>query len=238
MSAPKRRYPSPPHNPGVRDLVEGKRAWDERSNRSDKRRGFRGWHERGYLPHRDSPGLTQFITFHLADAFPTGLLGEWSALLKIENDRERRRALEAYIDHGHGEAWLRRADVAEICEHALLHFHGQEYELKAWCLMPNHVHLLVRITMVPMSGIVQSWKGFSAYRSNQLLQRREEPFWAEDYWDTYMRDDEQERRTIRYIEANPVKARLVRAAKDWRWSSARFRDEHGVLRLPARPAEG
>jgi putative transposase len=238
MSVPKRRRPAPPHNPGVRDLVEDKRSWDARRSRSDERQGFRGWHERGYLPHRDSPGLTQFITFHLADAFPTKLLGEWGTLLKIENDRERRKALEAFIDHGHGEAWLRRGDVAEICEHALFHFHGQRYELKAWCLMPNHVHILARITTVPMSGLVQSWKGFSAYRSNQLLQRREAPFWAEDYWDTYMRDEEHELRTIHYIEANPVKARLVRTAKDWRWSSARFRDEHGVLRLPTGPAEG
>ena len=70
MAAQERRLPSPPHNPGVRDLVEGKRTWDPLANSTDQKAGFRGWHERGYLPHRDSPGLTQFITYHLADAFP------------------------------------------------------------------------------------------------------------------------------------------------------------------------
>ena len=95
MSAPKRRLPCPPHNPGVRELVEGKRASDARANPSDQRAGFRSWHERGYIPHRDSPGLTQFITWHLADAFPAALRDEWAALLEIEEDRERRKELEA-----------------------------------------------------------------------------------------------------------------------------------------------
>ena len=49
--------------------------------------------------------------------------------------------------------------------------------------------------------------------------------------DTYMRDAEHERKTIRYIENNPTKTKLVLDPKDWPWSSARFRDELGVLRL-------
>jgi REP element-mobilizing transposase RayT len=232
VSTPKRRLPRPPYNPGVRNLVEGKRAWDARASQSDQREGFRGWHERGYLPHQDSPGLTQFITYHLADAFPAELLGEWAALLKIEDERERRKELEAYLDKGRGECWLRRPDLATICENGFRHFDGGRYALKAWCLMPNHVHVLVLVTTVPMSEFVQSWKGYTAYRCNEILGRRDSAFWADDYWDAYMRDSEQERRTVRYIEHNPVKAGLVREAKDWPWSSARFRDEYGVLRGP------
>lgn len=59
---PKPRRPGPPHNPGVRDLVSGKRQWSSRAEIEDARKGFRGWHERGYLPHRDEPDLTQFVT--------------------------------------------------------------------------------------------------------------------------------------------------------------------------------
>jgi len=51
----KPRRPGPPHNPGVRDLVEGKRRWSPPKTENLKQ-GFRGWHERGYLPHRDEPG--------------------------------------------------------------------------------------------------------------------------------------------------------------------------------------
>ena len=51
---------------------------------------------------------------------------------------------------------------------------------------------------------------------------------------TYMRDEEQERIAIRYIENNPLKARLCPAAGQWSFSSARFRDEYHRLVLPHR----
>jgi len=224
MGEPKRRLPSPPHNPGVRDLVEGKRAWDDRASQARQREGFRGWHERGYLPHRDSPGLTQFITYHLADAFPAELRGEWAALLKIEAEPERQKQLETYLDRGRGRCFLSRREIAETCEKAFHNFDGERYVVKAWCLMPNHVHVLVQIATVPMAVVVKSWKGFTARECNKIL-GRSGSFWANDYWDTYMRDSEHEQTTVRYIENNPVKARLTTAAKDWPWSSARFRDE-------------
>jgi len=86
---PNPRRPGPPHNPGVRDLVEGKRWWSSTPKTADAKQGFRGWHERGYLPHRDEPGLTQFVTFHLADGFPESLRLEWEHFARIEDNRER-----------------------------------------------------------------------------------------------------------------------------------------------------
>ena len=87
---PKSHRSGPPHNPGVRELVSNKRQWSAPVNREDAMRGFRGWNERGYLPHRDEPGLIQFVTFHLADSFPAALRSEWEAVLQVEDDRERR----------------------------------------------------------------------------------------------------------------------------------------------------
>ena len=52
-----KRLPSPPYNPGVRDLVEGKRACSRPLAKDEIERGFLGWHENGYLPHRDERGL-------------------------------------------------------------------------------------------------------------------------------------------------------------------------------------
>ena len=46
-----------------------------------------------------------------------------------------------------------------------------------------------------------------------------------------MRDEEHERKTVRYIENNPAKARLVLDPKAWPWSSARLRDNYGRLQL-------
>src|SRR6266571_7984928 len=106
----KRRLPGPPHNPSVRELVAEKRRSSSAPKRQDALLGFRGWHERGYVPHRDEPGLTQFVTFRLADGFPAALRGEWAALLEIEDDRERRTEFEAYLDKGRGECYLRRPD--------------------------------------------------------------------------------------------------------------------------------
>ena len=96
----KPRRPGPPHNPGVRDLVEGKRRWSSPPKPEDAKRGFRAWNERGYLPHRDEPGLTQFVTFRLADSFPQELRSEWEQLLKIEDDQQRRAEFNRSCEAG------------------------------------------------------------------------------------------------------------------------------------------
>lgn len=54
-------------------------------------------------------------------------------------------------------------------------------------------------------------------------------FWEREYWDTFMRDEEQEKKAVRYIEANPVKARLCTVVKDWAFGSRRFRAEFQKL---------
>jgi len=225
------KLPSPPHNPGVRDVVQEKRKWSRSLKEEDVKRGFGGWHERGYVPHRDEPGLVQFVTFRLADALPKALRAEWEGLLKMEDDRKRRIELEAYLDKGRGECHLRHPEIAKIVEDSLLFRHKQDYELRAWVIMPNHVHLLFQVFGVPMSQLVNAWKGFTAKQSNKVLVRRGK-FWQDDYWDTFIRDEEHERRTWKYIEANPVKANLVLDGKKWPWSSERFRDNYQRLCLP------
>jgi putative transposase len=113
----------------------------------------------------------------------------------------------------------------------LLFRHGVEYDLRAWVIMPNHVHLLFQVQDVPMWRLVDAWKGYTAKEANKILGRKG-PFWQEGYWDTYMRDQEHERRARRYIENNPTKAKLVTFSKQWPWGSARFRDANERLCLP------
>ena len=115
-----------------------------------------------------------------------------------------------------------------MVENALLFFHNQRYALRAWVVMPNHVHALFRVNTTPMSHIVRDWKRHTARAANKLL-GREGAFWHEDYWDTWIRDREHESRAVHYIESNPVKTPLVRDPKDWLCSSARLRDNHGRL---------
>jgi REP element-mobilizing transposase RayT len=226
----KPRRPTPPNNPGVRDLVEGKRQWSTHIKPEDARKGFQDWHERGYLPHRDKPGLTQFVTFRLGDSFPASLRSEWEHLFKIENDLERQAELEAYLDKGHGDCHLRRDDMAQLVENNFRDFSGERYELRGWVIMPNHVHILFKVGTAPMSEIVGSWKKHTGRLANRLLGKRG-AFWAEEYFDVYMRNPEHERETIHYIENNPARAKLVLDPKKWPWSSARLRDEFGQVRL-------
>ena len=274
-SSPRPQRSAPPYNPGLQKLVEGKQAWAVPLDEAAEAKGFRGWHQRGYLPHYDAPGVTQIITLRLADSLPASRRAEWEHLLRIENGREglsagaptcrrliasnhaqsrsqtvaplastggreagreHRRRLESYLDRGLGECWLRQPAIAELTEGALRFFDGERYRLAAWVVMPNHLHVLVEIWDVPMGELIKSWKDFVCKKANKLLQRQG-AFWEREYLDTVIENEEHRQTAVRYIENNPTKARLVLDPKEWPWSSARFRDECGVLKCPQRSAD-
>ena len=88
--------------------------------------------------------------------------------------------------------------------------------------MPNHVHLLVEMWQTPLSKLLHSWKTLTSKRANALLGRSGR-LWQEDYRDRFMRDEEHFRKTVRYIESNPVKAGLVKSPEAWRFGSAWWR---------------
>jgi type I restriction enzyme R subunit/putative DNA methylase len=107
-----------------------------------------GWHSRGYLPHRDLPHLLQSITYRLSDSLPQAKLeqleDELRALPVKGRDAARRTRIEAWLDAGMGCCALRHPAVGRYVQDAFLHFHGQRYHLHAWCVMPNHVHVLIQ----------------------------------------------------------------------------------------------
>lgn len=245
---PQPRRGGPPHNPGLRGLIESKRRW-HRPERilplppeggvpsaiatgtpasAGSASPFLGWHERGYLPHFDAPCVTQFVTFMLHDAFPATRRSEWEGILNEPKDSQRRRKLETWLDRGHGECWLRRTDVATLVEDKLRERDGHAYRLRAWVVMPNHVHLVVDVWAEPLSKLLMLWKGASARTANLAL-RRNGPFWEREYFDTLIRDAAHFERAVRYTENNPVKAALVSERKAWQWGSARRRDEYECL---------
>jgi REP element-mobilizing transposase RayT len=138
--------------------------------------------------------------------------------------------MEDYLDRCHGSCLLRQPDVAKLVDDAIRFYHGDCYELLAWVVMPNHVHVLFKTDAIPLSKIISTLKRYTAREINKRLKRRGQ-LWAEDYWDTYMRDTQHELRTRTYIENNPVKACFVRDSREWPWSSSRFLDAYGVLKL-------
>lgn len=178
------------------------------------------WHSRGYLPHCDTPGLMQFITFRLADALPKNVLHRLTQ--EEPDDIERSKRIEQYLDQGYGSCWLKQPEIAALVESSLLHTDGQQYRLLAWCIMPNHVHVLIEtLPVYPVSTIVQAWKSYTSRHINRQLGRTG-TVWMRDYFDRYIRDDHHLAAVIAYIHNNPVKAGLVTHEQDWLYSSARL----------------
>ena len=171
------------------------------------------WRTRGYLPHRDESRLTQHIVFNLADAFSR-------ARPKPTNPDEWLPWADQHLDAGYGERLLHKSENAAIVERCLLKEHGVRYALAAWCIMPNHVHVLVeQFPEHKLSSVLQTWKSVTAHGINEREGRRG-VVWQREYFDRFMRTEEQFSTTVRYIENNPVKAGLVERAEDWRFSSA------------------
>ena len=225
-SKPSRR--KPPKNIGLLELIRAKREWHWKPSIAELRKGFRGWHQRGFLPHFDAPNVTQIVTFMLADSFPVKRNPELEVMVQEADNSARRRKIEAWLDRGHGECWLRPSSAAKLVERTLLEGDGTDYRMQAWCVMPNHVHLVVDVRDVPLVQLIRVWKGKSARHVNEFLGRHGQ-LWQEDYFDTLIRDTEHLKRAIRYTEQNPAKARLITNPRAWDWSSARHRDEYQKL---------
>ena len=187
-------------------------------------------HQRGYLPHRDYGGALQAITFREADSLPTHVIDTWKQELqhfldspdeptRTKSRQELLGRIARYEDAGHGQCHLRSPDIARIVQDRLIEAHESTYRLIAWCIMPNHIHVLIRQEHgVSLGKIVRSWKGRSARLINQAL-ARQGSFWARDYFDRAIRDQDHFQRAIAYIHRNPVKAGLVKDPADWRFSS-------------------
>ena len=184
----------------------------------------------GYLPHWTLVGAIYHVVFRLGDSLPANVVARYrkerEALLNATTqtganpvDLEARfRALfsqriESVLDHGLGACSLARGDLAAFAAETLQRFNGTRYILHAWCVMPNHVHVIVQ----PQGGhelpaILKSWKGFIASEANRRLSRSGE-FWQPEYYDHLIRSEAELDQTVRYVQANPREAGLA----DWRW---------------------
>ena len=217
-----------PKNVGLMELVRAKQEFHWKPSIEELKKGFRGWHQRGYLPHFDAPDLTQFVTFQLHDSFPVTRHAEWEMILREPDTSLKRRKIEAWLDRGHGECWLRRREVAELVETILAGADGRDYRMQAWVVMPNHVHIVVDVWDVPLVKLIGCWKGKASRLANELI-RRNGKFWQEDYYDTLIRDDAHLKKAIHYTEQNPVRAFLAKTAREWLCCSARHRDQYERL---------
>jgi REP element-mobilizing transposase RayT len=200
---------------------------------------------RRHLPHEVPEGFPIFVTWNLKGALPTAVMSrlrseraqlEREACRLGETDRERLirhskvlfASADAYLDTCiTGPLILRDPKVAETVQKAISGDASVRYQLWAWCVKANHVHVLLT-PLVELSDVTKRLKGGTAYLINQLQNEIGRTLWQDESYDHWARDDDEMLRIIEYIENNPVKAGLCAKPADWPWSSARFRNRWHV----------
>jgi putative transposase len=198
------------------------------------------------LTHRQPIGGTFFVTFRLAGTLPLSVWQQYEREsaqrqrairqaappdlpLQLYREEKRRFArFDRLLDQGLTDVtYLQNPELATIVRDGIHHFDGRSYELLAYTIMPNHVHLLVDFSpqldapseksYQQLYHLLKVLKGYTAYRCNRVL-NKQGTFWQRESYDHLVRDARELQNVVAYILENPVKAGLVTRASDWPFS--------------------
>ena len=114
----------------------------------------------------------------------------------FEDDEDMQRLLETIVRY------------KEICK----------YEVYSYCIMSNHVHLLLKETEEPISNVVKRISGSCVFWYNKKYERCGHLF-QERYKSEVVENDEYFLTVLRYIHQNPIKAGMVKDISTYKWSS-------------------
>ena len=118
------------------------------------------------------------------------------------------------------QTFFREADYLAYLHFAAETFAAAGVEVWAYCLMPNHVHLIA--APARPEALAQA-VGAAHVRYTRQINLRER--WTGYLWQgrfaSFPMDEEYLRRCARYVGLNPVRAGLAARAIDWPWSSVR-----------------
>jgi REP element-mobilizing transposase RayT len=127
------------------------------------------------------------------------------------------------------EHLFKKRTAALILKEKIHAFDNIYYKLAAYCIMSNHVHLLLDFSVqIPenwdgltnidnylnVGTVVGRIKGGSAHTINKTTGRSEQ-LWNLGYYDRYIRSDRHFHQTVSYIINNPVKAKIVEKWTDY-----------------------
>jgi len=196
------------------------------------------------LPHIHPEGNPLFITFRLADSLPLEVLqelkGQRESELHLSNNQssdavykiEKRHfgRFDEWLDRcASGPRWLEDKTVAEIVAEKIRALNGKYFQLIAYCIMPNHVHLIItsiipdtlkhrgKTARYPVTDTLRLLKGSTARACNLKLKQSGQ-FWNHESYDHFVRDEQELERIIKYILHNPVKAGLVEDWEKWQFT--------------------
>jgi putative transposase len=113
------------------------------------------------------------------------------------------------------------------------------FDLYGYCLMSNHIHLLIRPRKESISRIVQSLLVSHTQRYHRF-HRSGGHVWQGRFKSPVIQDDDHLLTVLRYIEANPLRAKMVERAGEYPWSSFACHGEgrDGLLLDAVPPYEG
>ena len=172
------------------------------------------------LPHIFEPGQAVFLTWRLSDSLPHHRVFPTHAV----NSAQAFAAMDRLLDEAcSGPAYLGQPAIADMIVETMKYNASVlgHYALRAFVVMPNHVHLLAT-PAVSLSKLMKSLKGITAVgkRANAILALTGRPFWQEESYDHLVRNEREFEKIKHYIEMNPVCAGLVMEPSEYRWSSA------------------
>ena len=201
-------------------------------------------YHRRKLPHIHPPQAVFFVTFRLAGSLPMHVVQQLRAEFRVQEQHLRLRTPRGFYPRKryelqkrffgryddeldslrYGPTWLRRPEIADLVRTEIHRLDGAQYDLLAYCIMPNHVHLLVDMNRFhptgspsassPLSRVLRLLKGRTARFANQALKRTGK-FWQAESYDHVVRNSAELQRILRYVVNNPVKAGLVQRWQDW-----------------------
>lgn len=199
------------------------------------------------LPHIQLRGAAFLVNFRLADSLPADVVDQLRAeavaldtkLAKLQDpqerisvrDKEQRKLFGKWDDALHnnktGPFWLKEDRIAEIVANSIRFHDDNWFDVLAYCIMPNHVHLVLapyessENADYSLTRIMHNIKRNSANHANKALGRTG-AFWQHENYDHFARDEKELERIIKYVLYNPVKAKLVKEQTAWKWSYCKY----------------
>jgi len=178
------------------------------------------------LPHIYQKDAIYDINFRLANTIPNKILNEYlfekKRLQKLGKTQLLHQLFNDHIDNYQDNLqnnikWLINPDIRKAIIDSLNFFENKRYRIICYCIMSNHVHLIIntyKFPYFPLGDTLGSIKKFSARRSNKILERSGN-FWHSENYDRIIRGRNELSRAIKYVIYNPVNAALVENWKDW-----------------------
>jgi len=105
-----------------------------------------------------------------------------------------------------------------------------KFRLTNFCVMPTHIHLLIKPETNTKLNIVIQWlKTISAKRWN-FIHGAVDHMWGERYFSRVIKNDDEYEAIMKYIDLNPIAAGLASFPEEWK-ASAAFHKKHGISSL-------